>query len=105
MMRGPDTATLLARALAASATLHGLNVAVEERGARRWHSATFSGHKHALTLTALAGGTDAKAWLAGLCKMDVRLPGELLAGISIIEEGECAGGCRAEVEALTVELA
>ena len=53
----------------------------------------------------MPGGTDAKAWLAGLCKMDVRLPGELLAGISIIEEGECAGGCRAEVEAVTVELA
>lgn len=105
MMRGPDTATLLARALAASATLHGLNVAVEERGAKRWHSATFSGHKHALALTALPGGSDAKAWLAGLAGLDVRLPGELLAGISIVEEGDSASGCRAEVEALTVELA
>jgi hypothetical protein len=105
MMRGPGTARLLARALSASAAREGLAVAVEERGARPWHSATFSGYRHALTLTTTPAGAVADRWLATIGTLDVPLPGALLADLSVTGAATRRGECCVEVEALTVACA
>lgn len=102
MMRGPDTACLLARALAASAGRDGVAITVERHGATPWHSATFSGHRHALTVTATPAGAAAKRWLATLGDLEVRLPGELLADLSAGDAMVRNGGWCVRVEALTV---
>ncbi|OWK31436.1 hypothetical protein [Sphingomonas dokdonensis] len=105
MMRGPGTARLLARALSASAARNGLVVAIEEHGAMPWHSATFSGYRHALTLTATPAGALANRWLATIGTLDVPLPGALLADLSVTGAVKRRGECCVEVEALTVAYA
>ncbi|MCC2980146.1 MULTISPECIES: hypothetical protein [unclassified Sphingomonas] len=105
MMRGPGATLLLARALAASAARDGLDLAVEEQGSTPWHSATFSGHRHALIVTATPAGAAASAWLETIGSLEVRLPGELLADLSVVQENERGGLCQARIEALTVERA
>lgn len=105
MMRGPGATLLLARALAVSAARGGLDLAVEEHGSKPWHSATFSGHRHSLFVTAKPAGSAASAWLATIRSLDVRLPGELLADLSVVEENDGGDLCHARIEALTVEHA
>lgn len=101
MMRGPDAERRLARALAASAARDGLALTVEEQCSTPWHSATFSGHRHALTVTAAPDGAAARGWLSRISALDVSLPGELLADISVVQ----AIDSRARIEALTVARA
>ena len=54
MSRGPDAATLLERALLAAADSAGCPVAIVASDWTRWASATFTGARHSLTLTAPA---------------------------------------------------
>lgn len=105
MMRGPDAAVLLGRALSRSAAHLGLEIALEEHQSTPWHSATFSGHRHAMTITASPGGTAASAWLAAISSLDVPLPGELLADLKVAQQVPGDGHCQARIEALTVECA
>jgi hypothetical protein len=101
MMRGPGSGVLLGRALCASAAHAGFVVTVEERESTAWHSATFSGQRHALEVTAPANGTW-RLWLETIGAINVALPGHLLADLCVTREGERGGQCHARIEALTV---
>lgn len=103
-MRGPGAGALLGRALARAAAREGLVVAVEECGSAAWQSATFSGHRHALALTAPVGAA-ASAWLAQIGDLDVPLPGYLLADLSITQADERDGQRHVRIEGLTVAQA
>jgi hypothetical protein len=103
-MRGPGASVLLGRALSAAAARHGCAVSVEEREATAWHSATFSGERLALALSAPAGVAWG-GWLATIGDMDVALPGHLLADLCVMHEGERDGRCYARIDALTVAQA
>lgn len=104
-MRGPDATVLLARALTTSAARAGLTVATEEHQSTAWHSATFSGHRHALTITASPVSAAVSAWLATIGNLDVHLPRELLADLAVAQESAGDGHWRARIEALTVACA
>lgn len=67
MSRGPDAATLLERALLTAADSAGCPVAVVTSDWTRWASATFTGARHSLTLTA-AASPRLDRWLVGLGK-------------------------------------
>lgn len=103
-MRGPGPGVLLGRALSAAAARHGCAVTVEEREATAWHSATFSGQRLALVLSAPVGEAS-HAWLRTIGEMDVPLAGHLLADLCVTREGERDGRCHARIEALTVARA
>jgi hypothetical protein len=100
-MRGPAPGVLLGRALTAAAARSGVTVAVEDCGSQAWHSATFSGHRHALVMIAPADPA-ASAWLATIGDLDVRLPRQLLADLSVTLEGERDGSRHLRIDALTV---
>ncbi len=64
MSRGPDAATLLERALLVAADAAGCPVAVVASDWTRWASATFTGARHSLTLTAAASPGSIAGWWA-----------------------------------------
>ena len=103
-MRGPDPAALLARAIISSAAGAGLTVATQEHPSIPWHSATFSGHRHALTITAPAGAA-IHAWLANVKDLDVRFPRELLADLAVAQQLADDDHWHVRIEALTVMYA
>ena len=102
MSRGPDAATLLDRALAASASLCGVAAHVVETESTRWASATFSGARHVLTVEveSSAAGTE---WLASLPEADLPIRGHLVADLAVVRHARSAARIEATVEALTVE--
>jgi hypothetical protein len=102
MSRGPDAATLLTRALLASAEQAGCPVRIAASDWTRWASATFTGARHVLKLEA-ASSEAFDAWLAALPEAEFALRGHLVADAtveSVRREGETA---TAIVEFLTVE--
>lgn len=102
MSRGPDAATLLERALLASAQAAGCAVALVSSDWTRWASATFTGARHAIALRA-GPSPLLDAWLAGLPEAEVALRGHVLADIAVTQvsrEGEWVVVC---LEALSVE--
>ncbi|AJP70981.1 hypothetical protein [Sphingomonas hengshuiensis] len=98
MSRGPDAATLLVRALAASAARAGVPVVVTLADSTRWASATFTGGRHRVSLAGPAGAA-LDAWLAALPGSDVPLRGHLIADLVV---GAAQDGA-IPIEALTVE--
>jgi hypothetical protein len=102
MSRGPDAATLLERALLAAADSAGCPVAVIASDWTRWASATFTGARHSLTLTA-AASPRLDRWLVGLSEAELGLRNYLLADLVVTRM--CREGDRVTValEALTVE--
>ena len=102
MSRGPDAATLLARALDRSARGAGLTLAVRHADWRRWASATFTGARHELTVE-LPDGDAAERWLDALPEADLPVRGHLVADAVVLRQhGE--GELRvATLEILTVE--
>lgn len=99
-MRGPGPTLLLGRALTASAALAGAPVEIAGDEATMWHSATFTGARHAFDMRAPAGCAD--RWLAGLGDADLPLPGHILADLSVTRRAERAGVLHFRIEALTV---
>lgn len=102
MSRGPDAATLLARALDRSAQGAGLNLTIRHADWRRWASATFTGARHELTVE-LPDGDAAERWLAALPEAELPIRGHLVADAVILRthgEGETRV---AALEILTVE--
>lgn len=104
-MRGPDATVLLARALTTSAERAGLTVTTQAHQSTPWHSATFSGHRHALTITAYPATAAVSAWLATIGSLDVHLPRELLADLAVAQESARDEHWSARIEALTVACA
>ncbi|MFL0414935.1 hypothetical protein ACH0AE_13005 [Sphingomonas sp. 179-A 2A2 NHS] len=99
MMRGPCPTILLGRALTASAALAGTPIEITADETTAWHSATFSGARHAIEMRAPVA---ARSWLETVGDIDVSLPGHLLAELSVTRRSESAGMLHVRIEALTV---
>lgn len=99
MSRGPDAATLLERALIASARFP---LTVVDTVSTRWASATFVGARHALTL---AGDWSecADRWLVNLPEAELPIPRHLVAEVVVKRRLHDSTRFSATVEALTVE--
>lgn len=98
MSRGPDVATLLARAL----ERNGPGVTVLQCQTKPWASVTFAGARHRLTIEARAtAGFD--RWLAALPDAEFALRGHLVADLVVESIEHCDGRARVTIEVLTVE--
>lgn len=102
MSRGPDAATLLARALMRSASEAGLSLTVRHANLRRWASATFAGARHELTVELPDGGA-ALAWLDALAEADLPIRGHLVADAVVLRKHGEGEWLVAALEILTVE--
>jgi hypothetical protein len=102
MSRGPDAATQLERALVANAATAGCPIAVAASDWTRWASATFTGARHSLTLTAGASPM-LDCWLVGLAEAEFALCGYLVADIGVTRMTRESGVVTVALEALTVE--
>lgn len=102
MSRGPDAATLLGRALLASAADAGCPAALVSSDWTRWASATFVGARHSVALRgAMSAHLD--AWLAALPDAEFALRGHVLADIAVTRVTREAEWVSISLEALTVE--
>jgi hypothetical protein len=88
MSRGPDSGTLLGRALLAAAAAAGCPARLTGSDWSRWASATFTGARHTLTLEA-PPSVQLDAWLA--------------ADIAVAEMERDNGRVMLCLEALTIE--
>ena len=100
-MRGPGATALLGRALTASAALAGVGIEIAASEAVAWHSATFTGNRHAFEITAAAEARTAD-WLAAIGDTDLPLAGHLLADLTITRHAARGGRLHVRIEALTV---
>ena len=102
MSRGPDIGTLLTRMLERLASAAACPIIIEQADWERWASATFSGARHAITLS--AGPSDAfHAWLAGLAEQPVELPGHLVADLVVGQMTRSPDRTTVNLEVLTVQ--
>lgn len=102
MSRGPDAATLLSRALLASADRAGCPVTLAEADWTRWASATFTGARHRLALSA-ARSAILDGWIAGLPEAEFALRGHLVADLVVTGIHRTADAATIVLEILTVE--
>lgn len=102
MSRGPDAATQLERALIAAAEAAGCPIAIASADWTRWASATFTGARHALTVTAAASPL-LDQWLVGLSEAEFALRRYLVADIHVVRMTREDGVATVALEALTVE--
>lgn len=82
MVRRDPTAGRLGRALVASAAAVGVAATVTDIVARPWSSATFTGARNRVALAAEAGPARAR-WLATLPEAEWRIPGHIVADLSV----------------------
>lgn len=102
MSRGPDATTLLARALAASAEAAGCPLTIGDVDWSRWASATFTGARHVLRLSAPPSAA-LIAWIAALPETEFALRGHLVADLTIAAVRHGGAEIIVELEVLTVE--
>ena len=102
MSRGPDAATLLARALTRSAAAAECPVTVVTADWSRWASATFTGARHAVALSAPPSPA-LIAWIAVLPETELALRGHLVADLSVVAARHAGEEITIELEILTVE--
>lgn len=102
MSRGPDAATLLARALLAHAAQARCAIILETCDSTRWSSATFAGARHRVSLTAPARPA-LDAWLAALPEADLPMRGHLVADLAVHTGAVSGDTASVTIEALTVE--
>jgi hypothetical protein len=102
MSRGPDAETLLRRALEAHAEAAGCPVTLASSDWTRWASATFTGARHLLALTAPPSPA-LDAWIAGLPEAELRLRGHLVADLVVEHVRRAADAVTVSLEVLTVE--
>lgn len=86
--------TRLLRALARSAQEHDASVMLAPVSEMSWESATFSGFRHTIAVTATASPAF-DAWLQALCEIDLSIPGQIVADLIV---GERSG------ETMTIEV-
>lgn len=98
------TAGHLERALARSAARAGATLSVDSHRAVAWHSATFSGDRHELTLRAAADPA-LDAWTAGFAQLDLGMHGHLLADLRVAARERHGSHIVLRVEGLTVACA
>lgn len=102
MSRGPDAATLLERALLASAQAAGCPVALVSADWTRWASATFVGARHRIALRASPSPL-LDAWLAGLGEAEFALRGHIVADLVVASVAREGAWVEVMLEALSVE--
>jgi hypothetical protein len=102
MSRGPDAATLLERALLASAEHAACPLSLAESEMDRWASATFTGARHRITLVGRESAA-LDSWLAGLADADFALRGHLVADLQVVRVRRAGEALTATIEVLTVE--
>ena len=102
MSRGPDAATLIERALLASAERAACPLSLAESEMQRWASATFTGARHRITLVGAASPA-LDGWLAALPETDFALRGHLVADVQVVHVCRVGRALTATIEALTVE--
>jgi hypothetical protein len=102
MSRGPDAATLLGRALLASAQAAGCPAALVSADWTRWASATFVGARHSVALRASPSPL-LDAWLAGLGEAEFGLRGHIVADLAVIGVAHEGAWVEVTLEALSVE--
>ncbi|WP_335309309.1 hypothetical protein [Sphingomonas phyllosphaerae] len=94
-------ARLFQRALVRDAARYGIALAVEHDRAIPWHSATFSGARHELIVSAATDAT-LDAWLTGLPTRDVAIPGQIVADLRIVTQVADAERTMLRIEGVTV---
>jgi hypothetical protein len=104
MMRGRDPTAMLGRALAASAARAGTPIRLADGTETPWHSATFSGARHAFAATA-PDGAGITTWLATIGQIELPLSGHLLADLAVTDQAVREGTRHFHIEALTVARA
>jgi hypothetical protein len=79
--------------------------AIEEIRSRAWASLTFRGARHELVFRLEGEGAEDAAgqFLTGLAARDLRMPGHLVADLTLVAEERRPGSARIRLEALTVE--
>ena len=82
-----DPATLLTRALIASAAASGCDAAVVALHTRAWASATFVGARHVVTLASHAC-VGRYRWLAELAEIDLPVRGHVVLPPAILSAGD-----------------
>jgi hypothetical protein len=102
MSRGPDAAAWLERALIRGAQEVGVSLRVDAADWTRWASVTFTGARHALQVSAAASPAF-DAWLDGLAEHEFRLPGHVVADLTVTSARRGGAMTEVRIEALTVE--
>ena len=91
----------LERALARSAAAAGAPLAVERHDVVEWRSATFTGDRHRLVASA-ASDERLDRWLAQLGTLDLAVPGQVVADLSLAACERAGGVTRFRIDGLTV---
>lgn len=102
MSRGPDSNTLLVRALYRDSCRADCPLEIVIADWVGWASATFTGARHAMQWTALPSPA-LDLWLAALPELDLPLRNHLLADIFVTGLTPSADFVVIDIEALTVE--
>lgn len=102
MSRGPDAATAFHRALIVSAEQGGCAVTIDRFETDRWSSATFTGARHQLMISAEAGQA-IDAWLDALPEAELPVRHHLVADIVVTARRRVGERMECDLEALTVE--
>lgn len=97
-----DVDAALSRVIEQSAGVAGCPVRVAANGRRRWASATFSGARHAMTISAIPTAQFDR-WLGGLADADLSVRGHLVADLKIMAVRRSAEQLSADIEVLTLE--
>lgn len=97
-----DAGTQFERALVRSGEAEGIVLTILAADWTRWASATFTGARHQVTITATASPL-LDRWLAALPEAEFRLRGHLVADLAVTGERRAGAQVEVELEALTVE--
>lgn len=97
-----DVGAVMVRALRGAALGAGCPVEISQSAWRRWASATFTGARHAITLSAPASAA-LDRWLGALPEAEFALSGHLVADLRVIAVQRIDGRTQAELEVLTLE--
>ncbi len=102
MNRGPDVGTALTRAIEKQARRARCPVDVLHADWQRWASATFTGARHQMTITACPCPA-LTGWLAALPEAEFEVRGHLVADLVVTAVRRAAASVEADLEVLTVE--
>lgn len=100
-IRPVDAGTLLMRALRHAAAAAGCGIAIESLAARPWSSATFTGTRHHVVLTA-APSPALDAWIERLPEAELTMRGHLVADLVVDADVEEGGVRRLTIAVLTL---
>lgn len=101
-MSGFDADARLRRALAGSAHRAGAGVTILRSDAVRWASATFTGARHQIELTAQAGDP-VERWVSELPEAELAMAGHMVADLKIVAMHQAGLDLTVTLEVLTVE--